>query len=170
MDRCWQNAWALALSNWIVGPGVGFCVHTAMSVRHRNRQAPRHLRPTVHSQVRSGATWPWPASRLDANSRRSRRCRQSANQQTGPFLEWDGGVEQMRPAVLMVDVDGVVVRHPDPSGWSGRIEEDLGIPRRALQARFFEPCWDDVVHGRASLRERLAPCWRKSRRMSVVIS
>lgn len=51
----------------------------------------------------------------------------------------------------------MVVRHPDPSGWSGRIEEDLGIPRRALQARFFEPCWDDVVHGRASLRERLAP-------------
>jgi putative hydrolase of the HAD superfamily len=63
----------------------------------------------------------------------------------------------MKPAVLMVDVDGVVVRHPDPSGWSARIEDDLGVPRLALQARFFEPCWDDVVHGRAALRDRLAP-------------
>lgn len=63
----------------------------------------------------------------------------------------------MKPAVLMVDVDGVVVRHPDPAGWSARIEEDLGIPRAALQARFFKPCWDDVVHGRAALRDRLAP-------------
>ena len=63
----------------------------------------------------------------------------------------------MKPAVLMVDVDGVVVRHPDPAGWSARIEEDLGIPRQALQDRFFKPCWDDVVHGRAPLRDRLAP-------------
>lgn len=63
----------------------------------------------------------------------------------------------MKPAVLMVDVDGVVVRHPDPSGWSARIEDDLGISRLALQARFFKPCWDDVVHGRATLRDRLAP-------------
>ena len=63
----------------------------------------------------------------------------------------------MKPAVLMVDVDGVVVRHADPSGWSARIEEDLGIPRLALQARFFKSCWDDVVHGRAALRDRLAP-------------
>ena len=63
----------------------------------------------------------------------------------------------MKPAVLMVDVDGVVVRHPDPAGWSARIEEDLGVPRQALQDRFFKPCWDDVVHGRAPLRDRLEP-------------
>lgn len=63
----------------------------------------------------------------------------------------------MKPAVLMVDVDGVVVRHPDPAGWSARIEEDLGVPREALQDRFFKPCWDDVVHGRAPLRDRLEP-------------
>ena len=63
----------------------------------------------------------------------------------------------MKSAVLMVDVDGVVVRHPDPSGWSARIEEDLGIPHQALQARFFKPCWDDVVHGRTPLRDRLGP-------------
>ena len=63
----------------------------------------------------------------------------------------------MKPAVLMVDVDGVVVRHPDPAGWSARIEEDLGVPRQALQDRFFKPCWDDVVHGRAPLRDKLEP-------------
>lgn len=63
----------------------------------------------------------------------------------------------MKPAVLMVDVDGVVVRHPDPAGWSARIEEDLGVPRQALQDRFFKPCWDDVVHGRARLRDKLEP-------------
>ncbi|MFW8695119.1 HAD family phosphatase, partial [Mesorhizobium japonicum] len=63
----------------------------------------------------------------------------------------------MKPAVLMVDVDGVVVRHPDPSGWSARIDEDLGIPRHALQDRFFKTCWDEVVHARAALRERLPP-------------
>ncbi len=63
----------------------------------------------------------------------------------------------MKPTVLMVDVDGVVVRHPDPSGWSARIEEDLGVSRQALQDRFFKPWWDEVVHGRATLRDRLAP-------------
>lgn len=63
----------------------------------------------------------------------------------------------MKPAVVMVDVDGVVVRHPDPAGWSARIEEDLGVPRQALQDRFFKPSWDDVVHGRAPLRARLEP-------------
>lgn len=63
----------------------------------------------------------------------------------------------MKPTVLMVDVDGVVVRHPDPSGWSACVEEDLGVPRLALQTRFFKPCWDDVVHGRAALRDSLAP-------------
>lgn len=66
-------------------------------------------------------------------------------------------VTLMKPAVLMVDVDGVVVRHPDPSGWSARIEDDLGVPRRALQTRFFKPWWDDVVHGRTTLRDRLTP-------------
>ncbi|WP_303697313.1 HAD-IA family hydrolase [Brevundimonas naejangsanensis] len=69
----------------------------------------------------------------------------------------DGAASLMKPTVLMVDVDGVVIRHPDPSGWSACVEEDLGVPRLALQTRFFKPCWDDVVHGRAALRDRLAP-------------
>jgi len=63
----------------------------------------------------------------------------------------------MRPKILMVDVDGVIIRHPNPLGWSNRIEEELGVPRAALQARFFQRHWDDIVHGRAALRERLNP-------------
>lgn len=62
----------------------------------------------------------------------------------------------MQPTVLMVDVDGVIVRPSNPLGWSADIERDLGIPPAELQARFFRPHWDDVVHGRAPLRQRLA--------------
>jgi putative hydrolase of the HAD superfamily len=55
------------------------------------------------------------------------------------FLWRDRLAAPMKPTVLMVDVDGVVVRQPDPSGWSARIKEGLGIPRQALQDRFFKP-------------------------------
>ena len=61
----------------------------------------------------------------------------------------------MTPAILMVDVDGVVVRPANPLGWSADIERDLGIPAAALQSRFFQVHWADVAHGRAGLRERL---------------
>ncbi|CAL1690960.1 hypothetical protein MMB232_01094 [Brevundimonas subvibrioides] len=61
----------------------------------------------------------------------------------------------MKPAILMVDVDGVVVRPTNPLGWSADIERDLGIPAAALQSRFFQVHWADVIHGRAGLRERL---------------
>lgn len=57
----------------------------------------------------------------------------------------------------MVDVDGVLITHPDARGWSATLERDLGIPGAALHRVFFEKHWDDVVHGRAALRERLAP-------------
>jgi putative hydrolase of the HAD superfamily len=57
----------------------------------------------------------------------------------------------------MVDVDGVLIKHPDAMGWSVNLERDLGISPAVLQAAFFEPHWDDVVHGRAALRERLTP-------------
>lgn len=59
--------------------------------------------------------------------------------------------------VLMVDVDGVVVVHPEPQGWSANLERDLGLSRATLQAAFFERHFDDIVHGRATLRDRLAP-------------
>jgi putative hydrolase of the HAD superfamily len=59
--------------------------------------------------------------------------------------------------VLMVDVDGVVVTHPDPRGWSANLQRDLGLDRGRLQAAFFRPHFADVVHGRAALRARLGP-------------
>ena len=57
----------------------------------------------------------------------------------------------------MVDVDGVLVRHPDRRGWSTHLERDLGVPLAALQDRFFAEHWNDIVHGRAALRDRLGP-------------
>jgi len=63
----------------------------------------------------------------------------------------------MRRKAIMVDVDGVLIAHPDAGGWSANLERDLGISAAALQRDFFEPHWDDVVHGRATLRERLTP-------------
>ena len=59
--------------------------------------------------------------------------------------------------VLMIDVDGVVVVHPHPHGWSVNLERDLGLSRDTLQAAFFEPHFREVVHGRAALRDRLGP-------------
>lgn len=61
----------------------------------------------------------------------------------------------MRPAVLMVDVDDVAVRPANSLDWSAHIERDLGIPAAALQSRFFQIHWDDVIHGRVDHRERL---------------
>jgi putative hydrolase of the HAD superfamily len=56
---------------------------------------------------------------------------------------------------IMVDVDGVLVVHPDERGWSASLERDIGITAATLQTAFFRPHWDDIIHGRASLRERL---------------
>jgi putative hydrolase of the HAD superfamily len=70
-------------------------------------------------------------------------------------------LESLRPTmpikVLMVDVDGVIVHHPNPKGWSANLEQDLGLSRELLQRAFFTPHFGDIVHGRAELHERLAP-------------
>lgn len=58
---------------------------------------------------------------------------------------------------LMVDVDGVIVVHPGPAGWSTNLKRDLGLAIELLQEKFFAPNFHDIVHGRAALRERLAP-------------
>lgn len=58
---------------------------------------------------------------------------------------------------LIVDVDGVVVVHPDPLGWSGTLEADLGVSPARLQSEFFGPHWNDIILGRAGLHERLGP-------------
>jgi putative hydrolase of the HAD superfamily len=59
--------------------------------------------------------------------------------------------------VLMVDVDGVVIAHPNPAGWAANLEQDLGLSVERLHARFFRPHFADIVHGRARLRDRLTP-------------
>lgn len=64
---------------------------------------------------------------------------------------------------IMVDVDGVLVVHPDARGWSANLERDLGISALLLQSAFFAPHWDDIVHGRSPLRERLGPVLREIR-------
>lgn len=62
----------------------------------------------------------------------------------------------MRRKAIMVDVDGVLIKHPTEGGWSANLENDLGIPPAVLHDRFFRRHWTDVVHGRAALRDRLA--------------
>lgn len=57
----------------------------------------------------------------------------------------------------MVDVDGVVVHAPDGRRWDADIEADLGISPQALQERFFQPNFGDIVQGRADLFDRLVP-------------
>ena len=58
---------------------------------------------------------------------------------------------------FMVDVDGVIVVHPDPQGWSVHLECDLGLSAELLQEAFFKPHFGDIVHGRAGLHDRLEP-------------
>ncbi len=57
---------------------------------------------------------------------------------------------------LMVDVDGVVIRHPQGLRWDHAIREDLGVDPARLHTEFFAVHWPDVVNGRADLHERLA--------------
>lgn len=59
----------------------------------------------------------------------------------------------------MVDVDGVLVRGRPDDGrrWSTSLEEDLGLAVEALQRAFFAIHWDEVLTGRATLDDRLAP-------------
>jgi len=67
----------------------------------------------------------------------------------------------MRFKALMVDVDGVLIVHPDPNGWSTNLERDLGVSAEALQAEFFRPHWPDIIHGRVDLYSRLVPVLEK---------
>ena len=64
---------------------------------------------------------------------------------------------------VIVDVDGVLVdgRPEDGRHWTFGLEDDLGIPKNVLHREFFEVHWKDVVLGRSSLMERLAPVLEK---------
>ncbi len=57
---------------------------------------------------------------------------------------------------LMIDVDGVVIRHPQGPRWDDSIQADLGLDPARFQSDFFAVHWQDVVNGRADLHERLA--------------
>jgi len=63
----------------------------------------------------------------------------------------------MHVKALMVDVDGVIVVHPHATGWSVRLMEDLGVSSERLHQDFFAKHWDDIIHGRAGIHERLGP-------------
>lgn len=58
---------------------------------------------------------------------------------------------------LMVDVDGVVVAHPEGLRWDRDLAVDLGVDPDRLQEAFFRAHFADIVLGRADLHERLAP-------------
>lgn len=67
----------------------------------------------------------------------------------------------MGAAILMMDVDGVIVRPDGRRGdnrrWDADLKADLGIDPADLQRVFFGPHWRDIALGRADLYERLAP-------------
>lgn len=56
---------------------------------------------------------------------------------------------------LMIDVDGVIVVHPHPNGWSANLERDLGLSASQLDEEFFKPHFGDIIRGRAKLHDRL---------------
>jgi len=59
---------------------------------------------------------------------------------------------------VMIDVDGVLVsgRPSDGLHWATGLEADLGLSFEILQGSFFKRYWEEIVIGRADLRERLA--------------
>jgi putative hydrolase of the HAD superfamily len=59
--------------------------------------------------------------------------------------------------VIVVDVDGVLVVRLNGVGWDEQLERDLGISAVDLYHQFFAVHWNDVVRGRAKLRDRLTP-------------
>ena len=61
----------------------------------------------------------------------------------------------MRLRALMVDVDGVIVRHPVGRTWYSDLYVDLGIDPEELDRRFFGPCFDEVLEGRRDLLDAL---------------
>lgn len=58
--------------------------------------------------------------------------------------------------ILMVDVDGVLVRS-HPVGWARDLEANLGLSPAVLHAEFFDVHWAEIAVGKASLPARLGP-------------
>ena len=53
--------------------------------------------------------------------------------------------------LLMVDVDGVLLGHPEGLRWDRDMERDLGIKPELIQEHFFKPHWPDILRGKACL-------------------
>ncbi len=62
----------------------------------------------------------------------------------------------MTVRTLMIDMDGVVIRHPEGLRWDHSIKADLGVDPAKFQSAFFAAHWPGVMAGRAGLHERLA--------------
>ncbi|NBJ11376.1 HAD-IA family hydrolase [Microvirga arsenatis] len=63
----------------------------------------------------------------------------------------------------MVDVDGVLVhgRLEDGRHWSTSLEADLGVSAEALRREFFDSHWNEIITGRAMLRDHLQAVLQK---------
>jgi putative hydrolase of the HAD superfamily len=62
--------------------------------------------------------------------------------------------------ILALDLDGVVLTgHAEGGRWDRYLARDLGIEPAALQERFFQPYWKEIMTGRRDLFEVLAACW-----------
>jgi putative hydrolase of the HAD superfamily len=70
------------------------------------------------------------------------------------------GAAIISPPVLMLDLDGVLIRGRagDGSLWTTDLERDLGVPVAALQDVFFRPYWDAIVTGELELISCLERC------------
>lgn len=79
--------------------------------------------------------------------------------ETAPPGEHVGRSEATVAKVLMMDVDGVLVRGRPEDGlpFSTDLEADLGLSPDRLRHEFFTPHWEEIVTGRAPLVERLSP-------------
>ncbi len=60
----------------------------------------------------------------------------------------------MRPKILMLDVDGVLV-HPDGESWKDELESVIGVAAAHMSAHYFKKYWQDVIVGRADMKRTL---------------
>jgi putative hydrolase of the HAD superfamily len=58
--------------------------------------------------------------------------------------------------LLLIDVDGVLVRAAPGTSWQDGLKQDLGLDPSVLQSCFFDVHWADIMRGRADLFARLS--------------
>ena len=60
------------------------------------------------------------------------------------------------PAILALDVDGVLIEGYPHHRWDENLQANLGIESTRLQVEFFMPHWHDIVLGRKPVEPPLA--------------